>query len=87
VNTSKKHEWLSVNRDVHDVGDLTLNDIFEEVRCAVQEQDVTDLAVMLDNGRYAAFGRRIAVLLKIMGGKPANKIAPRMGRKAKGGVP
>jgi hypothetical protein len=31
---------------------------------------------MLDDGKYAAFGRRIATMLQWMGDEPTNKTAP-----------
>lgn len=81
----KKHEWQSLHRPAHEPECMTLNDLFEEVRCAVSSnQDVTDLACLLDAGNYAAFGTRVAMMLKIMGGRPANKIAGR--RKDIGGA-
>ena len=56
----------SINRDSHEPRDLTLNDLFEELRCAVKEDgDVQSLAMLLDDGRYAAFGRFIATLLRL----------------------
>lgn len=71
----KKHDWQSLNRDANDPMSMSLNDLFEEIRCAATEQSVQDLACMLDEGNYTAFGRRISVLLGIMQGKPNNKIA------------
>jgi len=71
-----KHDWQSVNRDCYSPEEFTLNDLFEEIRCAVTEDEVEALAAMLDDGKYAAFGRRIGTLLKWMGNEPTNKTAP-----------
>jgi hypothetical protein len=74
----KRHQWQSLNRDHNDPEDMMLNDLFEEIRCAVTEQDVQDLACMLDKKMYAAFGRRIGNMLQSMDGKPNNKISDAM---------
>lgn len=68
-----KHDWQALNRGVHSPEDMTLNDLFEEVRCVVTEDDVQALAFLLDDGKYAAFGQRIAALFKF---KVSNKTAP-----------
>jgi len=72
-----KHDWQSLNRDAHSPEHMTLNDLFEEIRCAVYDDDVQDLAFMLDEGRYAQFGTRLGMRLRLMRGGPNNKTAPR----------
>jgi hypothetical protein len=71
-----KHDWQSLNREVYTPEDMSLNDLFEEIRCAATDDNVRGLAFMLDDGKYAAFGRRIATMLQWMGDEPTNKTAP-----------
>jgi hypothetical protein len=83
----QKHDWQSLARHAVDPTEMTLDDLFEEIRCAVSDnQGVQELACMLDDGRYRDFGGRIATLLMIMGGKPNNKTAPAKRRTAKEGA-
>jgi hypothetical protein len=67
-----RHDWNTVNREVHEPESLTLADVVEEIRVALvdmTEAEASRLIRDLDLGYYATVGRTIAKRLKALGGE------------------
>lgn len=62
-----KHDWNTVNREVHGIPDISLQDLMEEIAFILSQdstKNIHRLIVKLDNGEYDLVGKIITNALR-----------------------